>query len=338
MRTFKLPVFLAAIAISVASCRPQEIKRLMLPDVLPGEVIEFPGLLKTRDLIKSGNEFFALDEQAQKVFVYSEDGRFMHSFAEPGEGPGELHLPRHLAADEEYLFVVNVTGQVDTFTREGVYLKRNTDNFISTMNGNVVVLEGGKMFLGGRTWDGSDGGTFGHLLSLDSGDMQHFYPLSETSKTFGFDSSLNSQCDVDSERTLWCVQETEYTISQFNLDGRLLRELKVDAPDYRPITTQYPGPSNMPKMFEWGALSDNVYSVRVVDDERLLVEWIGPSPRAYWDLIDRDSGRVLAAFQSKELITYFDKEEGAIYLQEPAVEEAATRVRKVLLEDVLALK
>jgi DNA-binding beta-propeller fold protein YncE len=93
-----------------------------------------------------------------RVHRFSAEGRLLHSWGEPGSGPGQFHLPHGIAVDEHGVVYVadRENSRVQLFTPEGTYLAQWTDVArpcqVCIAAGKVYVAELG--FLAGM-WPGT---------------------------------------------------------------------------------------------------------------------------------------------------------------------------------------
>jgi len=95
-----------------------------------------------------------------RVHRFAPDGRLLHSWGEPGSGPGQFHVPHGLAVDADGTVYVadRENSRLQLFTADGVYRGEWTDVarpcqvFIDRQGGWVYVAELG--FRAGR-WPGT---------------------------------------------------------------------------------------------------------------------------------------------------------------------------------------
>jgi DNA-binding beta-propeller fold protein YncE len=94
-----------------------------------------------------------------RVHRFSRDGRLLHSWGEPGDGPGQFHVPHGIAIDRDgTVFVADrENSRIQLFAIDGTYLSKWTDvarpsQVFIHENGDVYVAELG--FLAGM-WPGT---------------------------------------------------------------------------------------------------------------------------------------------------------------------------------------
>ena len=71
------------------------------------------------------NEAYIADGYGNaRILEYDAQGKRLHQFGTPGEGPGQLHLPHGIAIDKNQVLYVadRENGRIQRFTREGKYL------------------------------------------------------------------------------------------------------------------------------------------------------------------------------------------------------------------------
>lgn len=126
--------------------------------------------------------FYVLDKQQRKVFVFDEK-KYLFSFAQAGQGPGDLENPEAIASDGEKIYIMDVySGKISIFSKEGRFLntfklKEDSYKILSLLcdigiyhNKIVVVLTRGKDFV--RFYD-----LDGNLLNTVSKKKENFKRL-----------------------------------------------------------------------------------------------------------------------------------------------------------------
>jgi len=68
-------------------------------------------------------DIYILDYKAQHVKVYNNNGEYLRTIGRPGQGPGELFLPRSLIYSSHNEVVVGNMNNITYFTPEGDYIK-----------------------------------------------------------------------------------------------------------------------------------------------------------------------------------------------------------------------
>ena len=73
--------------------------------------------------VNDNGDIFALDTKAQHVKVYNREGLYLRTIGRPGQGPGELFLPRSLVFTAHDEIVVGNMNNISYFSSEGEYIK-----------------------------------------------------------------------------------------------------------------------------------------------------------------------------------------------------------------------
>lgn len=73
--------------------------------------------------VNDDGDIYVLDTKAQHVKVFDKDGQYSRTFGRPGQGPGELYLPRSLVYTDSDEMVVGNISSISYFTSEGEYFK-----------------------------------------------------------------------------------------------------------------------------------------------------------------------------------------------------------------------
>jgi DNA-binding beta-propeller fold protein YncE len=117
-----------------------------------------------------------------RIHRFAPDGRLLHSWGEPGAGPGQFHVPHGLAVDADGTVYVadRENSRLQLFTADGGFRSEWTDVarpcqvFIDRQDGWIYVAELG--FRAGR-WPGTGaaepGATGGRVSVFDRGGVLH---------------------------------------------------------------------------------------------------------------------------------------------------------------------
>ena len=127
--------------------------------------------------VAPSGELFVSDGYGNaRIHKFSADGKLLHSWGEPGDGPGQFHVPHGLAVDRQGTVLVadRENSRLQLFSPDGEYVGEWTDvarpcDIAIDAEGRVYVAELG--YLAGR-WPGwgpaAAGATGGRLSVFDS--------------------------------------------------------------------------------------------------------------------------------------------------------------------------
>ncbi|MGD2294539.1 MAG: 6-bladed beta-propeller [Candidatus Aminicenantes bacterium] len=73
--------------------------------------------------VNGRGDIYVMDTKAHHVKAFDKDGRYLRTIGRPGQGPGELYLPRSLVYTDRDEIVVGNISNISYFTSEGVYVK-----------------------------------------------------------------------------------------------------------------------------------------------------------------------------------------------------------------------
>lgn len=186
----------------------------------------YPNVVEVRD------KYYVLDSSQRKIFVFNRK-KYLFSFAQAGQGPGDLENPVAMATDGKDIYVMDShTGKISIFSNKGKFLrtfklKESSNEALVLLCGLgvygdklVVTLSRGKDFL--RIYDRE-----GKRLHIITKQDDHF-------KELGHDFDV----DIDGAR------HRAYIMSRFTgetyvvaLDTRkILYKLEIDEPQVRELT------------------------------------------------------------------------------------------------------
>lgn len=90
--------------------------------VFPGKIVPLPGHLNPKYVYADGDQIYITEETS--IYIYGrEDFKLRKKFGREGEGPQEFKGFASLYVYPDYL-LVNSTGRISFFTREGEYIKQ----------------------------------------------------------------------------------------------------------------------------------------------------------------------------------------------------------------------
>jgi hypothetical protein len=108
--------------------------------VFPGKIVPLPGHLNPKSVYADGDQIYITEETS--IYIYgAKDFKLRKKFGREGEGPQEFKGFASLYVYPDYL-LVNSSGRISFFTREGEFIKQNNLPFYGV---NVRVV--GKAFV-----------------------------------------------------------------------------------------------------------------------------------------------------------------------------------------------
>lgn len=81
-------------------------------------------------------DIYVVDFKAQHVMVFNIDGEYLRTIGRPGQGPGELFIPRTVSYTKQDEVVVGDMNNITYFTVEGNYIKR-----VSLAKANISTIK-----------------------------------------------------------------------------------------------------------------------------------------------------------------------------------------------------
>lgn len=123
------------------------VKQRALPNsgdrIVIGKNKNEPPIAGVTKVAKVDDQFLVLDQKSNEVKVYGEMGEYMYAFGKPGQGPGELAVPRDMARDrQERIWVADADRSISVFSkRNGRYKSLRTFSVDKNPQGICVIGE-----------------------------------------------------------------------------------------------------------------------------------------------------------------------------------------------------
>jgi hypothetical protein len=291
---------------------------------------------------------YALDFKDRKIKVYDEEGKFILSFGEQGQGPGELDMPAgiHLTPDNELLIEDATQRKLVYFTLEGTYLRHVSFadrlalvNLLMGPNGHFLgrelKLEGEKMFFVIKKFDTELKPRF----SLDQ--IEFAIPVPGSGNKIDLMDML-SIYQFDSSGNIYYGRNIDYEINVYSSDGTHMKSIqkeydpqKVTEEDIEEILSRIPdvGPVNVKELFNFPEKFPPFQYFTLDEEGRLFGRtWnTGKNQGEFITDVFDSEGRYIARFPSKMDIRVWKKRKAYSY-EENEEGFKVIRVYKVLWE------
>lgn len=291
---------------------------------------------------------YALDFKDRKIKVFDKEGKFIRSFGEQGQGPGELDMPAgiHLTPDNKLLIEDALQRKLVYFTLEGTYLSHVSFadrlalvNLLMGPNGHFLgrelKLEGEKMFFVVKKFDPELKPQF----SIDQ--IEFAIPVPGSGNKIDLMDML-SIYQFDSSGNIYYGRNIRYEIKVYSSDGTHLKSIqkeydpqKVTEEDIEEILNRIPdvGPINVKELFNFPEKFPPFQYFTLDEEGRVFVRtWNKGKNQGEFitDVFDSE-GRYIARFPSKMDIRVWKKRKAYSY-EENEEGFKVIRVYKVLWE------
>ena len=179
-------------------------------------------------------DIYVLDSKAQHVKVFNQDGQYLRTIGRPGQGPGELFLPRSLIYTTQDELVIGNINNLSYFSAEGEYMRSIplTKARISTIDidnvGNIFgfSIVGDKGVYELKKYDPD----LNVLFSVGSSPL----PSEETKRTGkrNIFFTLLRWDIINGDQVVTGYPEEGYRLKIFDSEGKLIRKIEKD---YTPL-------------------------------------------------------------------------------------------------------
>jgi hypothetical protein len=287
-------------------------------------------------VVDDDGTIYALDFKDRKIKVFDDEGQFIFSFGEQGQGPGELEMPAgiHLSPANELLVEDAIARKLVYFTKEGTYIKHvSFAERLALVNlllgprgyfiGRELKLEGQKMFFVVKKLDPE----LKPLFSLDQ--IEFAIPIPGSGNKINIMDML-SIYQFDSSGNIYYGRNLDYDIKVYTPEGKHVKSIqkeydpqKVTEEDIQEMLNRIPniGPVNVKEMFEFPKIFPPYQFFTLDEDGRIFVRtWNKGINKGEFltDVFDSE-GRYIAQFLSKmdfrvwkkgKVYSYEENEEG----------------------------
>jgi hypothetical protein len=277
------------------------------------------------------DDIYVLDYRAQHVKVFNNKGEYLRTIGRPGQGPGELFLPRSLIFTSQDEVVVGNMNNITYFTPEGTYIKSIplTRGSISTVkidgDGNIfgfgVVRDKGVYEL--KKFDTE----LNELHSLGTSPLPSV-EFRRTRKRNVFFTLLRWDI-INSNQIVSGYPEEGYIINTYDSSGNLVRKIEkeytrieITDQDFEEEIAEYP-----PAMKEGATAPKHFppFQTLFADDEGrvyVLTHKRTADRRYYYDVFDADGRYILKVplkarprVKKNKMYTIEEDEEGFQYIK-----------------------
>ena len=278
-------------------------------------------------VVDDKGSIFALDFKEQKIKVFDNEGQFIRSFGEKGQGPGELQMASgiHLTPTQELVVEDGLPRKLVHFTKEGKYIKHVSFADKLTMVGlfmdhqgdylgRELKLEGQNMFFEIMKFDSE----LKPLFSLDK--IEFPIPLPGSGNKINLMDVL-SIYQLDSSGNIYYGRNKDYEIKVYSPDGKHLKSIrkeydrqKVTEEDIEDMLDSMGSVPNMggvdvKEMFEFPETFPPFQSFTLDEEGRIVVRTFqkGKGEDEFIHDVFDPQGRYIAAFPSKMNIYIWKK-------------------------------
>lgn len=184
--------------------------------------------------VSDNGDIYVLDYKAQHVKVFDQDGQYLRTIGRPGQGPGELFLPRSLIYTIQDELIIGNFSNISYFSPGGEYLRS-----IPLTKGNISSIDVDNI-----------GNIFGYSIVRDKGvyELKKYDP--ELNELFSLGTSPLPSEDmqktgkrnifftllrwdiINGDQVVTGYPKEGYIIKVFDASGKLVRRIEKD---YTPI-------------------------------------------------------------------------------------------------------
>jgi hypothetical protein len=282
-------------------------------------------------VVDNDGTIFALDFKEQKIKVFDNEGQFIRSFGEKGQGPGELQMASgiHLSPAQELVVEDGLSKKLVYFNKEGKYIRDISFADKLTMVGLLMdqrgdylgrelKLEGQKMFFEIIKFDPE----LKPLFSLDK--IEFPIPLPGSGNKINLMDVL-SIYQFDGSGNIYYGRNQDYEIKVYSPEGKHLKsirkeydEQKVTEKDVEEILDRMGsvpsmGGIDVKDMFQFPETFPPFQSFTLDEDGRVIVRTFqkGKAKDEFIHDVFDPQGRYIVSFPSKMNISTWDK--GKVY-------------------------
>ncbi len=278
-------------------------------------------------VVDDEGSIFALDFKEQKIKVFDNEGRFIRSFGEKGQGPGELQMASgiHLTPAQELMVEDGLSRKLVYFTREGKYIKHVS--FADRLTivgllmdhrgdylGRELKLDGQKMFFEIMKFDSE----LKPLFSLDK--IEFPIPLPGSGNKINLMDVL-SIYQLDSSGNIYYGRNRDYEIKIYSPEGKQVKSIRKEY-DRQKVTEEdieemldnmgsvpNVGGIDVKEMFEFPETFPPFQSFTLDEEDRVVVRTFhkGKGEKEFIHDVFDPQGRYIAAFPSKMNINIWKK-------------------------------
>lgn len=259
-------------------------------------------------VVDEEGRIYIADSKAAKIKIYSPEGKFIRSFGQKGQGPGELNMPSgiSLAADGRLLVEDALNRKIVFFSREGEFLEEKS---VATKLGLVnLLLDRGGNFIGREIT--VEGNKMYFVIKKFKPDLTELFQLDKIDFPNPLQGKINlldlmTFYQFDSQGNILYAKNDRYEFKYYNPEGKLFRivrkkhkKVKVTKEDIEEMLAKIPSPQgvNIKDRLIFPEYFPPISYLTVDSADRVYVRTYekGQQPNEYWMDIFDNQGVFLA--------------------------------------------
>jgi hypothetical protein len=259
--------------------------------------------------------FWVLDSKKNKIYKYNRNGEFISSIGDFGQGPGEFIQAYDFFIGKESIYVVDpMARKVNVFTKDGdfkyFFMIEDGRTVQEGKNGEIVIAAP-------LIFRNSGSSACIHIYNKKGKRTKSFLPINKNAIRHNLISG-GVFFDLDQEGNIYCVQEMEYKIHHYTINGQPIKTFSEIKPYYIP-----PPNGIIKKMYLRSALEKWLKSwTHIIGLNRLnnllfvTLLYFEGSYEYRLDIYNKDGNLIKGDLATNYRLLYIDKNGNLYFLQE----------------------
>lgn len=162
--------------------------------------------------------FWILDSKNTKIHKYKPDGTFISSIGGKGQGPGEYIIPTDIFIGNEFIYVADIGARkINVLNMEGIF-----KYFFKIQDGRSIwETKAGDIVIAAPLITDPKNSSCIQIYNNKGELKRSFLPIAKSTVKHGLISDLVF-LSLDQEDNIYCVQEMEYKIYKYSINGHIL--------------------------------------------------------------------------------------------------------------------
>jgi hypothetical protein len=261
---------------------------------------------------KQGN-FFVSDKLNANIKKYDTQGKLLQVIGRKGNGPGEFQSIFSLAIRDTVIYAVDpVARRVSILESTGKFLR----SFRITDGREIIVLKSGELAIAALVITENERGYCIHLYTKEGNYLRSFFPIHERVIKNQMICDFVS-LDKSSDGSICAVQEMDYTIYMYNPDGKFLKKIVNNNPQYIPPPEKaFDRFYSRKAVTEWSESWMHVHKLKILPNDIVVVSLLTFKPSKFMiDLYNKNGKPINVAIRTDFRLLNVD-DDGRLYFLE----------------------